>query len=138
MAEASSLLPPPDPKIARRLESLYDATKISSIVRRFMHRATDGMQTEVVVASLAHLLNSLMLRWPSKKDDLLNHLLYHRWWTGPSTEPPIQLSQLLWETWLTSPSASVFDKDDKLMGSLDTALRTVTGILNKKRKNKKS
>ncbi|ORY96535.1 hypothetical protein BCR43DRAFT_279390 [Syncephalastrum racemosum] len=127
MADASAL-PPPDPKIAQRLESLYDATKISSIVRSFMHRATESMQTETVVASLAHLLNSLMIRWPSKKDDLLNHLLYHRWWTGSGTEAPVQLPQVLWETWLASPCASVFDKDDKLMGSLDAALRTVTAM----------
>ncbi|KAI8085862.1 uncharacterized protein B0P05DRAFT_534008 [Gilbertella persicaria] len=58
------------PLILARLESLYASDRIHELLYSFIQQQQSGIE------SIASFFNTLMLRWPSKKDSILNTLLY--------------------------------------------------------------
>ncbi|KAI9246716.1 hypothetical protein BDA99DRAFT_262582 [Phascolomyces articulosus] len=121
-----------DPRIKERLESLYDTQHIDILVRHFINLVATTTATTTTESSLniqqissdmACLFDALIIQWPSKKDALLNTLLYHRWWSDTSKTQPIHLAQFFWKAWSNHPFAGIFDDDDGIVSHLPDALR---------------
>ncbi|KAL0097797.1 hypothetical protein J3Q64DRAFT_1073333 [Phycomyces blakesleeanus] len=101
-----------DPMIQARLESLYTTEKINTLVQRCINLSVtenNGSKINQFIGPMATLFTSLMISWPSKKDDLLGTFLYNRW--GPEVNKPgsIHLTQLLWQAWSNTECVTMFD-----------------------------
>ncbi|OBZ83104.1 hypothetical protein A0J61_08847 [Choanephora cucurbitarum] len=99
------------PLIRARLELLYAPDRINDLLYTFIQRKSD---TE----SIASFFNTLMMRWPAKKDSVLNTLLYKS-----RQRAAYPLVQRLWQSW--SPLASVFD-DQNIIPHLSIAVKSLT------------
>ncbi|KAI8364309.1 hypothetical protein EDC96DRAFT_553583 [Choanephora cucurbitarum] len=99
------------PLIRARLELLYAPDRINDLLYTFIQRKSD---TE----SIASFFNTLMMRWPAKKDTVLNTLLYKS-----RQRAAYPLVQRLWQSW--SPLASVFD-DQNIIPHLSVAVKSLT------------
>ncbi|KAI8083325.1 uncharacterized protein B0P05DRAFT_51125 [Gilbertella persicaria] len=99
------------PLILARLESLYASDRIHELLYSFIQ------QQQSDIESIASFFNTLMLRWPSKKDSILNTLLYKS--RQKTTQP---LIHVLWESWSTT--AMVFN-EEHIMLHLDTAVKSL-------------
>lgn len=115
-----------DPRIKERLQKLYDTEHITSLVRRFMQHmstviASDASHQDVMhlIAVMAGLFNSLMIRWVTRRDVMLNILLYHRWVSD------LHIIHLLWQAWKMSDFAATFSGD--VMDNLSTAVKRIVG-----------
>ncbi|KAI8140679.1 hypothetical protein BJV82DRAFT_622100 [Fennellomyces sp. T-0311] len=120
-----------DPRIKERLESLYDTQHIDTLVRHFINlaaAASSSTTTDVqeISGDMACLFNTLMIQWPSKKDSIINTLLYHRWWSDTNKTVAVHLAQFFWKVWSNHPYARIFDDDDRVMDRLPDALRAIT------------
>ncbi|KAI9496944.1 hypothetical protein BDB00DRAFT_806117 [Zychaea mexicana] len=128
-----------DPRIKERLELLYDTQHIDILVRHFINMAavasssspsasaaTSPIDVQEVSGEMACLFNTLMTQWPSKKDSILNTLLYHRWWSDTNQTVAVHLAQFFWRAWSNHPYAAIFDDDDRIMDRLPEALRSMT------------
>ncbi|KAI8346171.1 hypothetical protein BD560DRAFT_450527 [Blakeslea trispora] len=99
------------PLIRARLELLYAPDRINDLLYTFIQRKSD---TE----SIASFFNTLMMRWPAKKDTVLNTLLYKS-----RQRAAYPLVQRLWESWSTL--ASVFN-DQNIIPHLSSAIKSLT------------
>lgn len=118
-----------DPLIKERLENLYDTENITALVHRFMQHASiittpDTPQQDLthLMAVMAGLFNSLMIRWSSRRDVILNILLYHRW---ASVHAPLHIVHLLWQAWSMSENAAMVSGD--IMDNMSSAVKSVVG-----------
>ncbi|KAI7850325.1 hypothetical protein BDC45DRAFT_246620 [Circinella umbellata] len=133
-----------DPRIKERLEALYDPHHIDLLVRHFINLAaptttteqsfvsssttTDTIDIQEISGDMTCLFNTLINQWPSKKDSILNTLLYHRWWSGPKNKSTaIHLAQFFWKAWSNHTYATIiFNDDDRIVDRLSEAIRSLT------------
>lgn len=108
------------PLIRARLELLYDSDRVNNLLYRFMQLASSVKGSSEAIQSISSFFNTLMLRWPMKKDIILNTLLYK----SANTH---HLLQILWNSWSTSNEAVLFKKDETIVDSLSEAVRSITG-----------
>jgi ubiquitin-protein ligase E3 C len=108
------------PMIRARLELLYDSERVNTLLYRFMHLATSVTNSSEAIQSISSFFNTLMLRWPMKKDTILNTLLYK----SANTH---LLLQILWNSWSTSYEAVLFKNDKNIMDNLSEAVKSITG-----------
>ncbi|ORE07744.1 HECT-domain-containing protein [Rhizopus microsporus var. microsporus] len=103
------------PLIKNRLESLYNTEKINSLLSRCMQlTATDSNAIRFV----SSFINTLLLRWPMKKNDILNTLLY-------KSVAMQQLLQTLWQSWSASKEAQLFGQE-QIIYRLNEAISLLT------------
>ncbi|KAL0094649.1 hypothetical protein F4703DRAFT_1728690 [Phycomyces blakesleeanus] len=101
-----------DPMIQARLESLYTTEKINTLVQRCINLSVtenNGSKINQFIGPMATLFTSLMISWPSKKDDLLGTFLYNRWGSEVNKPGSIHLTQLLWQAWSNTECVTMFD-----------------------------
>ncbi|KAG2200529.1 hypothetical protein INT47_012315 [Mucor saturninus] len=105
------------PGIRARLELLYDSERVNHLLYRFMKLATSG--NGEVIQSISSFFNTLMLRWPMKKDTILNTLLYK----ASNTH---HLLQILWHAWSDSDESILFKEDQSIIRHLSEAVKSIT------------
>ena len=117
MKEATSTTPITivSPLIRSRLETLYDSERVNHLLYQFMQIGTSSD----AIQSVSSFFNTLMLRWPMKKDAILNTLLYK------STNTH-NLLQILWQSWSASTEAAFFNDDDNMMAHLVDAVKYIS------------
>lgn len=104
------------PLIKNRLESLYNTEKINTLLSRCMQlTATDNNAIRFV----SSFINTLLLRWPMKKNDILNTLSY-------KSVAMQQLLQILWQSWSASKEAQLFGQE-QIIYRLNEAISLLTG-----------
>ncbi|KAL7326000.1 ubiquitin-protein ligase (E3) [Mucor circinelloides] len=103
------------PMIRTRLETLYDSERINHLLYQFMHIGTNSD----AIQSVSSFFNTLMLRWPMKKDAILHTLLY-------KSSNTHNLLQLLWQSWSASTEAAFFNNDGNMMAHLADAVKYVS------------
>ncbi|KAI8970934.1 hypothetical protein BDB01DRAFT_812998 [Pilobolus umbonatus] len=106
------------PIIKERLEAFYDKKKMYNLLYRFNEAIKITADRNDMVKSVASLFNTIMIRWPSKKDLILNTLLYKSSMTR-------DLLQLLWEIWNKSEEALLFN-EYHMMHRLTEAAGSIT------------
>lgn len=111
--------PSVSPVIRARLELLYDSDRVNNLLFRFMQLATRVPNNSEAIQSISSFFNTLMLRWPMKKDTILNTLLYK----SANTH---HLLQLLWNSWSVSKEATLFKNDHSIMNNLSEAVKSIT------------
>lgn len=84
-----------DPRLLKWLSQLYDPIHLSSLIGFHLNRA--GSLS--IIAKLANYLVTLMIRWPSTKNNLLTHLMY----TLPVQGQSESVLRVLWEAWKAAP-----------------------------------
>lgn len=107
------------PIIRARLELLYDSVRVNNLLYRVMQLATSANSNEVT-QSISSFFNTLMLRWPMKKDAILNTLLYKE----TNTQ---HLLQILWNSWSNSDVVVIF-KQEGILSHLVESTKSITGI----------
>lgn len=107
--------------IRARLELLYDSVRVDHLLYRFMKLASLDNTSEVI-QSISSFFNTLMLRWPMKKDTILNTLLYK----ASNTH---HLLQILWSSWSNSNEALLFKQGQSIMNQLPEAVKAITGTV---------
>lgn len=108
------------PMIRARLELLYDSDRVNNLLYRFMQLASRVTNNTEAIQSISSFFNTLMLRWPTKKDTILNTLLYKSINTH-------HFLQLLWNSWSGSKEAELFKNDQSIMANLSGAVKSITG-----------
>ncbi|KAI9334179.1 hypothetical protein BD770DRAFT_402519 [Pilaira anomala] len=111
--------PSVSPVIRARLELLYDSDRVNNLLSRFMQLATRVANNSEAIQSISSFFNTLMLRWPMKKDTILNTLLY-------KSSNTHHLLQLLWNSWSVSKEATLFKNDQSIMNNLSEAVKSIT------------
>ncbi|GAA5813710.1 hypothetical protein MFLAVUS_007197 [Mucor flavus] len=107
------------PMIRARLELLYDSDRVNNLLYRFMQLASRVTNNTEAIQSISSFFNTLMLRWPTKKDTILNTLLYKSINTH-------HFLQLLWNSWSGSKEAELFKNDQSIMANLSGAVKYIT------------
>ena len=132
-----------DPRIKERLETLYDPHHIDILVRHFINlgapttateqspsssTSADTSDIQEISGDMTCLFNTLITQWPSKKNSILNTLLYHRWRSGPKNKSAvIHLTQFFWKAWSNHAYATtIFDDDDCIVDRLSEAIRSLS------------
>lgn len=108
------------PMIRARLELLYDSVRVNNLLYRFMKLATSVTNSSEAIQSISSFFNTLMLRWPMKKDTILNTLLY-------KSSNTHHLLQILWNSWSKSNEAVLFKNEESITDSLYEAVKSITG-----------
>jgi ubiquitin-protein ligase E3 C len=125
MKEATTTITPTQSKVSplirAKLELLYDSERVNNLLYRFMQLATTVGNSNEAIQSISSFFNTLMLRWPMKKDTILNTLLYK----SANTR---HLLQILWKSWSSSNEATLFQDDKNIMNNLYEATKSITGI----------
>lgn len=103
------------PLIRSRLETLYDSERVNHLLYQFMQIGTSSD----AIQSVSSFFNTLMLRWPMKKDAILNTLLYK----SANTH---SLLQILWQSWSASTEAAFFNDDGNIMAHLTDAVKYIS------------
>ncbi|CEP08172.1 hypothetical protein [Parasitella parasitica] len=103
------------PLIRTRLETLYDSERVNRLLYQFIQAGTNSD----AIQSVSSFFNTLMLRWPMKKDTILNTLLY-------KSSNTHNLLQTLWQSWTESQEAAFFNDDGNIMAHLTDALKYIS------------
>lgn len=128
-------------QIKHKLTVLFNNENLGKLLHQFVdmtfERYTQQQQTEnqsintysSAVGSMANLIITLLIRWPSKKDTILNTLLYsYHDQTNVTTKNDQSLLQILWVSWLVSNKCGIFDESKvNIMDHLTEAVDTVLG-----------
>jgi ubiquitin-protein ligase E3 C len=85
------------------LATLYSPDKISHLLHQFAQQATLHANDLNVVGSISSFFNTLMLRWPAKKEQVLNTILYK--------SKEYRLIPLLYQAWSSTNEARLFNGD---------------------------
>lgn len=88
-------LPKIDPRILRRISFLFDKQHLASFFA--LMKAADSP----TLLKISNFFVTLMIRWPSKKTDLLNSMIYGKY----STSDGRSAISLLWDTFKTTDLA---------------------------------
>lgn len=102
------------PLIRSRLEALYDSERVNRLLYQFMQIGTNSD----AIQSVSSFFNTLMLRWPMKKDAILHTLLY-------KSSNTHNLLQILWQAWSVSTEAAFFNDDGNMMAHLAEAVKYI-------------
>lgn len=103
------------PIIRERLESLYNSARVNQLLYRCIQLATTENDA---IQSISGFFNTIMLRWPMKKDAILNTLLYR-------SQKSRELMQILWNAWAQSSTSALFN-GDHIMPHLSEAVTCIT------------
>ncbi|CAO3619946.1 unnamed protein product [Mucor fragilis] len=103
------------PLIRSRLETLYDSERVNRLLYQFMQIGTNSD----AIQSVSSFFNTLMLRWPMKKDAILHTLLY-------KSSNTHNLLQILWQSWSASTEAAFFNDDGNMMAHLADAVKYIS------------
>ncbi|KAL9543299.1 hypothetical protein MBANPS3_008177 [Mucor bainieri] len=103
------------PLIRSRLETLYDSERVNRLLYQFMQIGTNS----AAIQSVSSFFNTLMLRWPMKKDAILHTLLY-------KSSNTHNLLQILYQSWSVSSEAAFFNDDGNMMAHLVDAVKYIS------------
>ncbi|KAI7903093.1 uncharacterized protein BX663DRAFT_536455 [Cokeromyces recurvatus] len=112
----TSLVPSVSPLIKERLESIYDSKRIRHLLYQFMQLVITHKENDIMIESISSFFNTLILRWPTKKDTILNTLLYKSLSNAQDLLLPI-----LWSSWSKSLEAQLFNDDCHIISRLSEA-----------------
>jgi ubiquitin-protein ligase E3 C len=105
------------PLIRARLDALYDSRHINRLCRFLQLATSSANNTSETIQSISSFSNTLMLRWPMKKDSILCTLLY---------KSSQRLLQILWQSWFESNEAMLFNDDAHIIPNLTRAVKCIT------------
>lgn len=105
------------PRLRERLELLYETERINAILSKCIQLTTLGTD---VIRYLSSFINTLLLRWPSKKGTILNTLSY-------KSSTLHHLIDTLWQSWSVSKEAQLFGQEQSIMHRLNEAESLLTG-----------
>ncbi|RCI03085.1 hypothetical protein CU098_001743, partial [Rhizopus stolonifer] len=104
------------PRLRERLELLYETERINAILSKCIQLTTLGTD---VIRYLSSFINTLLLRWPSKKGTILNTLSY-------KSSTLHHLIDTLWQSWSVSKEAQLFGQEQSIMHRLNEAESLLT------------
>ncbi|CAO3643333.1 unnamed protein product [Cunninghamella blakesleeana] len=130
-------------QIKNKLTVLFNNENLGRLLHQFVNMSFEqsthkqqGQQIEnqsniysSAIGSMANLINTLLIRWPSKKDTILNTLLYSYHDQTKTTKNDQSLLQVLWVSWLVRNECGIFDESKaNIMNHLTEAADTILDL----------